>query len=139
MYKEILVPIDLSHVADNPSSITTAKEIAAQSGAHLTLLNVIPAIPPYVAVEIPSGVHEKVVATARDDLKNLVKTHGLPEETNVRVENGNVAHEILRASETKGTDLVVIASHKPGLSDYLLGSVASRVVRHATCSVLVVR
>ena len=35
--------------------------------------------------------------------------------------------------------MIVIASHDPGLVDYLLGSVAARVVRHAHCSVLVTR
>ena len=35
--------------------------------------------------------------------------------------------------------MIVIASHDPGLADYLLGSTAGRVVRHAHCSVLVVR
>ena len=37
------------------------------------------------------------------------------------------------------TDCVVIASHRPGLQDYLLGSTAARVVRHAACSVHVLR
>ena len=35
--------------------------------------------------------------------------------------------------------MIVMASHDPVLSDYLLGSVAARVVRHAHCSVLVAR
>ena len=38
-----------------------------------------------------------------------------------------------------GAAMIVIASHDPGLADYLLGSVAARVVRHAHCSVLVTR
>jgi len=36
-------------------------------------------------------------------------------------------------------DLIIVGSHKPGLQDYLLGSTAARVVRHAMCSVLVGR
>ena len=36
-------------------------------------------------------------------------------------------------------DLIIIASHKPGFQDYFLGSTAAKVVRHAPCSVLVVR
>ncbi len=36
-------------------------------------------------------------------------------------------------------DCIVIGSHKPGLSDYLLGSTAARVVRHAPCAVHVYR
>ncbi|MDH3475684.1 MAG: universal stress protein [Rhodospirillales bacterium] len=36
-------------------------------------------------------------------------------------------------------DLIITGSHKPNVSDYLLGSNAARVVRHASCSVFVVR
>ena len=43
------------------------------------------------------------------------------------------------AQAVQDADVIVIASHDPGLADYLLGSVAARVVRHAHCSVLVVR
>ena len=43
------------------------------------------------------------------------------------------------AAEDDKVDLIIIASHKPGLQDYFLGSTAARVVRHASCSVLVVR
>ena len=37
------------------------------------------------------------------------------------------------------TDVIVMASHQPKFSDYLLGSTAARVVRHAKCSVLIAR
>jgi nucleotide-binding universal stress UspA family protein len=42
-------------------------------------------------------------------------------------------------AEEKGADLIIIASHRPGLKDYFLGSTAAKVVRHAKCSVLVIR
>jgi len=42
-------------------------------------------------------------------------------------------------AKEKDVDLIIIASHRPGLQDYFLGSTAAKVVRHATCSVLVVR
>ncbi len=50
----------------------------------------------------------------------------------------NVA-KMLAAAEERNADLIVIASHRPGLQQFLLGSTASRVVRHATCTVLVKR
>ena len=49
------------------------------------------------------------------------------------------ARDILDFANEAGVDLIVIASHDPGLADYLLGSVAARVVRHAHCSVFVTR
>lgn len=46
---------------------------------------------------------------------------------------------ILVPIDISEAELIVIASHKPGFSTYLLGSTAAAVVRHAKCPVLVVR
>jgi nucleotide-binding universal stress UspA family protein len=45
--------------------------------------------------------------------------------------------ESLGFAEKAGADLIVVGSHRPAMEDYLLGTNASRVVRHARCSVLV--
>jgi nucleotide-binding universal stress UspA family protein len=47
--------------------------------------------------------------------------------------------EILGAAEEAGADLIVVGSYRPAMRDYLLGTNASRVVRHTDCSVLVAR
>jgi universal stress protein F len=52
---------------------------------------------------------------------------------------GHSGRTILDWAEANAVDCIVIASHRPGLQDYLLGSTAGRVVRHARCSVHVVR
>ena len=52
---------------------------------------------------------------------------------------GDVYQEILAHDDKIGDDLITVASHKPDFGDYLLGTTASRVVRHAACAVLVVR
>ena len=52
---------------------------------------------------------------------------------------GHAGTSILEYAEEHGCDCIVIASHRPGLGDYLLGSTAARVVRHAACSVHVMR
>jgi nucleotide-binding universal stress UspA family protein len=52
---------------------------------------------------------------------------------------GHPAQSILDFASNNGVECIVIASHKPGLSDYLIGSTAARVVRHAQCAVHVVR
>jgi nucleotide-binding universal stress UspA family protein len=52
---------------------------------------------------------------------------------------GGTYQEILAHAEKIGAELIVIGSHKPNVADYLLGSTAARVVRHARCSVYVVR
>ena len=55
------------------------------------------------------------------------------------VREGSIYAEILSASRELGVDLIVMASHRPEMKDYLIGSNAARVVRHAPCSVMVVR
>jgi nucleotide-binding universal stress UspA family protein len=55
------------------------------------------------------------------------------------VGEGNVYEAVLTMAEQREIDLIVIGAHRPELRDYLLGPNAARVVRHAKCSVLVVR
>ena len=78
--------------------------------------------------------------TAEDQLKTVASNAGLGDgKFSTAVRHGSAHHEILDEAESSDVDLVVVASHRPELSDYLLGSTAAKVVRHANCSVLVVR
>ena len=52
---------------------------------------------------------------------------------------GGIYHELLQEAADWNADLIVVGSHRPVMSDYLLGSNAKTIVRHAQCSVLVVR
>jgi nucleotide-binding universal stress UspA family protein len=64
----------------------------------------------------------------------------LPKErVSTAVLSGGVYHELLRDAAEWRADLIVVGSHRPIMSDYLLGSNAKTIVRHAQCSVLVVR
>jgi nucleotide-binding universal stress UspA family protein len=55
------------------------------------------------------------------------------------IAEGKIYREILKAAQTVPADLIVMGSHHPELKDYLLGPNAAKVMRHADCSVLVVR
>jgi universal stress protein F len=55
------------------------------------------------------------------------------------IAEGKIYQEILKAAQTIKADLIVMGSHHPELKDYLLGPNAAKVVRHADCSVMVVR
>jgi nucleotide-binding universal stress UspA family protein len=53
---------------------------------------------------------------------------------------GNPAAEIIQAAEREGVDLIVLGQRgRSAISRFIEGSVTDRVVRHATCDVLVVR
>lgn len=136
MYKKIMVPIDLAHPEKGKAMIDVANQLASK-GAQITLINVIEDIPSYVAVELPGGILQQMRQNAQNELEDLAKAAGLASQTEIRT--GRPATAILDAADDMATDLIVIASHRPGLTDYLLGSTAARVVRHAKCSVLVLR
>jgi nucleotide-binding universal stress UspA family protein len=136
MYKAIMVPIDLSHAEKGKAIIEVAKQLGDEA-TRMVLINVVADIPPYLAVELHAGIIEEAKEDAHSVLEDMAKAAGVKADVEVRY--GKPTTAILAAAEEKGTDLIIIASHQPGLQDYLLGSTASRVVRHAKCSVLVVR
>ncbi len=136
MYKTILVPIDMSHLAEGKANIDLAAEHAA-TGARIILLNVVEEIPNWAAVELPAGLLEKSRESSQSELEAIATATGMKMEVEVRT--GHSYNTILEVAEEKNADLIIIASHRPGLRDYFLGSTAAKVVRHANCSVLVVR
>jgi nucleotide-binding universal stress UspA family protein len=139
MIKTILVPIDLSKTGAGAAALVLARDIADKYGSKLILLHVLEDIPGFVKAQLPAGVHAKALEDAMASFNDFAKEQGLAGTAEVLLREGSPANEILQFAEETGTDMIVIASHDPGVADYLLGSVAGRVVRHAHCSVLVVR
>ncbi len=139
MFKTILVPVDLWHIEKGSDMIERAKYFADTDNSKLTLLNVIPEIPSYVMSEFPPDMHERAIENATADLQSVARKHDLPISISIVVKSGNPARVILDHAEQGSFDLIMVASHKPGLRDYLLGSVAGKIVRRARCPVLVLR
>jgi len=136
MFKTILVPIDMAHVAEGKVNIDFAVEHGA-NGADIILLNVVEEIPGWAAAELPANLIEQSRTKAKTDLQAIANASGLSMDVEVR--SGHPYKTILDVAKDKGADLIIIASHQPGLQDYFLGSTAAKVVRHAKCSVLVMR
>jgi nucleotide-binding universal stress UspA family protein len=136
MFNTILVPIDMAHVAEGKANIDIAVKQAG-ADAKIILLNVIEDIPNWAAVELPVNLVDTSMKAAQDELKAIATASGLPMEVEVRA--GHSYNTILDVADEKQVDLIIIASHRPGLQDYFLGSTAAKVVRHAKCSVLVIR
>lgn len=136
MSKTILVPIDLAHAAEGKANIDIAVN-QAEADTKIILLNVVEDIPTWAAVELPANTIETSLKAASDELKAIATASGRPMEALVRT--GHSYKTILEVAEEKQADLIIIASHQPGLQDYFLGSTAAKVVRHAKCSVLVIR
>jgi len=136
MYKTILVPIDMAHVAEGKSTVDIAKKHADQ-GAKIILLNVVEEIPTWAASAIPEDIIDRSREDSRKQLEELASASGSNVEARIRT--GHAYNTILDEAGQSNADLIIITSHRPGLQDYLLGSTAAKVVRHANCSVLVVR
>jgi nucleotide-binding universal stress UspA family protein len=136
MFKTILVPIEMAHVAESEAVVNLAKQQSAD-GAKIILLNVVEEIPTWAASAIPADIIERSKETSRKQLEALADSSGPSVEARIR--SGHAYNTILDEAESSGADLIIIQSHRPGLQDYLLGSTAAKVVRHATCSVLVLR
>jgi len=136
MFKTILVPIDMAHAEAGKANIDIAVK-QAEADAKIILLNVVEDIPNWAAVAIPDNLREDSMRKARDELHAIANASDVPLEAEMR--SGHSYQTILDVADEKQVDLIIIASHRPGLQDYFLGSTAAKVVRHAKCSVLVIR
>jgi universal stress protein F len=136
MFKTILVPIDMAHVVEGKANIDIAAQYA-NSGAKVILLNVVEDIPGWAAAELPADLLENSRQQIKTELKAIANASGM--KMDVEVRSGHSYKTILDVAKEKQADLIVIASHRPGIQDYFLGSTAAKVVRHAECSVLVIR
>lgn len=139
MINTILVPIDIDHIEAGASALEMARTLARGQDAKFFLLNVLESVPAYLSSEIPSGIYKTHRSAMVERLTEFAREHHLPDTTEIVVREGHASTEILEFAEKCGADLIVIGSHNPGFADYLIGSVATRVVRHAHCSVLVAR
>ncbi len=98
MYKTILVPIDMSHIAKGKANIDLAAQHAA-AGARIILLNVVEQIPNWAAVELPAGLLEKSLEASQSELKAIATAAGMKVDVDVRT--GHSYNTILEVAEKK--------------------------------------
>ena len=134
MYQKILVPLALNHGIAS-QTLAAARALCAEGG-QLTALHVY---------EVPQGsvsayLREDAIQYGQHAAEKLLRerTEGL-EGVTADIVRGHAYRSIIDYAEKGNFDCIVIGSHKPGVSDSLIGSTAARVVRHAPCSVLVHR
>ena len=140
MYKRIVLAVDLAETAPTPKGLEQALELAKASGGELRLVNVQPVIPATFMEYVPVDFDVEQAKRAKDALDAILASIALPaERKSAATRAGGIYHELLQEASEWGADLIVVGSHRPVMSDYLLGSNAKTIVRHAECSVLVVR
>jgi universal stress protein A len=156
-FKKILCPVDLSSFS--LEALKLAASLARSSNAALYLLHAIdnpfdelymssigqadPALlglyqrRPLKRAEIVAATerHSQVLLKqfAHDWVSRLPKVRYL-------IKSGNALEAILDAAAERRADLIVLATHgRTGVKRLLIGNVAEKVVRHATCPVLIVK
>ncbi len=135
MYSHILVPISFDPDRDVSGPLKLAGLLATPE-AQITLLHVVEQVPAYAISYMPVDYLEAARKALQTELDGLAKT--LPNASGLLID-GHSGRAILDWAENNSPDLIIIASHRPGMQDLLLGSTATQVVRHAACAVHVVR
>jgi len=139
--KKILVATDFSEASDE--ALIRAIELGRQMGAMLEIVHVLEfgdsAQPPFGLINYVGDVGGLIAHVERElaARSNEVVAAGL--RSFARTLEGSAYQEIVREAREANVDLIVIGTHgRRGLAHAMVGSVAERVVRHASCPVLTV-
>ncbi len=134
MYSKIIIASALDQ-GFGPKAIETAKTLLSKNGKIIALHVVEP-----LNEVVQSFVTEEAKSKARDTIKSMMADR-LSNEQSIEavILAGHPGTEIPAYAAKVGADCIIVGSHKPGLEDFFLGSTSSRVVRHAQCSVHVLR
>lgn len=139
MYKSIMVPVDLQHVDKLSKSLSTAIDLARQYDATLHYVAVTPTAPS-AAAHTTEEFTRKLAQFASEQGEQ----HGVATDSKAIVTSDPAVELDDRLLETQreiGADLVVMASHVPGVADklHLMSSNAGYIAKHANVSVFVIR
>ncbi|MCR9139429.1 MAG: universal stress protein [Alphaproteobacteria bacterium] len=134
MYKKIIVSLSLSHgIGDR--AIDAARKLKDEGG-EIIAVHAIEPVQDSVRAYLPDDVIADAQKRAETELADRV---GSAADIKSVLLQGHSGRAITDYAEKVGADCIIVGSHKPGLSDHFLGSTASRIVRHAPCSVHVLR
>ena len=137
MFQRILAPVDLAHLENLERALDVAAAEAKSHDAPITFVSVTSAAPGAVAHN-PDEFRGKLEAFAR----HQGETRGIDAEALAVVSadpTTDVDDALLAAIRQTGADLVVMASHKPGIAEYFWPSNGGKIASHADVSVFIVR
>lgn len=137
--KKILVAHDGSRLSE--TALKQAFEIADKFGSSVTVISVVPEL---YLTELMEMDRLKILDTLTEEAQKIMdrikkRTAGSKPVKTV-VAQGNPPEVILETAKKIKADLIVTGSHgRHGAQKFLLGSVSSKIVDHAPCTVLVVK
>jgi nucleotide-binding universal stress UspA family protein len=144
LFPRILCAADLTKASE--ATLAMALSLAEENLARVTLLHVVEGLLGETGPQLYRPVPETaplrgmLVEQATERLREAARSAHSFCDVSERVEAGAAWREILRVAESTRADLIVMGAHTHGaLGRLLLGSTANRVVRLASCPVLIVR
>ena len=142
MFNKVLLPVDMQDKATAKQSLQEASHYLQSEASELHVMAVLPGLSmPVVAAYFPDDAVEKALKALQQEVVELIRDV-LPgrEHCQVHIAEGNAAREIVTLAEKLKVDLIVMPSHNHShVENLLIGSVTSRVVERAHCSVMVLR
>lgn len=138
MYETIVIASALFSKGETTRALIDKAKGLLDEGGRLVLVHVIEEIPRYLTPQISREHLSAHHRDAQDTLEGVARAAG-DIRCEVVIRSGTPSVGILGTAKEKKADLIMLASHKPGFSDYFIGSTATRVVRHSPVSVMVMR
>ena len=136
MFKKILVPLDGSDLA--AQILPQVETLAKQTNAAVTLLTVGSSnICEGEGAPTAAACPELPIGKYLEQTAGKLRSQGV--EVNWVYKQGHPAQEIVTYADANEIDLIALASHGGGEFDWVLGSVANKVLTHATVAVLLWR
>ncbi len=139
MFKTILLPVDLQEPSSWEKALPAALQLANDYSAELHVVAAVPPLPGQIYGYFPEDFEPKMIEEGKAAIEAFAAEHAAGRRIVPHVDQGQPYDVIIALAKKIKADLIVMASHRPELKDYLLGPNAARVVRHASCSVMVVR
>ena len=145
MYEKILIPLDGSDLAEQalPHGIQVANAFDSEVYLIHVVSHYVGGLMPYeVEFRLGESLHEASLHEAHQYLKRVVETYQseFAGKVHTQVIEGVVSDSVLDFTEFHGIDLIIMATHgRSGISRWVFGSVAERVLRASKCPVFLVR
>ncbi|MGD1016077.1 MAG: universal stress protein [Roseiarcus sp.] len=141
MFGKILLPIDIAEPEIAKMAIEAAVGMASAFASDIRLIHVTsPVVVASPMAVIPQSVYDQLGVYEKAELERIAASIDRPKGTvDAVVRIGGVYPELLAEAEEWPADLIIVGAHKRSMATYLLGSTAAAIVRHASCTVMVVR
>jgi len=134
MYQKIILALSLEH-GISEQAIKVARTMKNEGG-EIIAIHVYEPLQGSASAYVSEEAVASALQHAKDQLAERVAGHP---DLQSQLIKGHSGRAITDYAAEVGADCIIIGSHKPGLRDFLLGSTSARVVRHAPCSVHVLR